>query len=347
MATAITMSRVEGDNEARGSDSTVTRITYSSPPPRSSIEALNNDARYRRLLYGRGTTSVLHSTTYPTGARIMTERAANSMKESPVYLEPRFTPPDCADAQDLASGKADILDAQLKLAQQPRRDSGVSAELEVALEPLVTEKKVAGNLKRSRPSESVKAAEAVPAEKRRKKSKGASPTSKPSKAHGAAKPARKTSHKRHANGGATSVPDLGHSVERNLTTPPSSVDKVTANNVSSSPPSSIIAKESAPMSSILPTTESHTHEEASAHPTRVPRKLRNKSGGDDLAINGNFDGMGVETVGRMREFRKGKLWYRLEVESTPEWAEEERPVVEPAPARGARRSTARAMSLKE
>ncbi|WPB01619.1 uncharacterized protein RHO25_006248 [Cercospora beticola] len=91
MATSRQNQGVRGDDKGL----TSTRIRYRSPPPREDDEVLQYLTEHRKSKNFR----------------------------------PRHTPPDVCAAQDLALGKAHILELAIRSAQSSRRDSGVNAEL--------------------------------------------------------------------------------------------------------------------------------------------------------------------------------------------------------------------------
>lgn len=142
--------RSSGDNPVRGYDATVTRIRYQSPPPRLAITQDNDDdgRSSKKLVYGdRGVTGILQTTTYPR-SKTLTLLSKAAQDKPPVVLEPRFTPPDCFEAQDDALLKAEILLQETqragkrvkraKVVKSPRRDSAVSEDDEPAPQVDVT-----------------------------------------------------------------------------------------------------------------------------------------------------------------------------------------------------------------
>jgi hypothetical protein len=99
------------------------------------------------------------------------------------------------------------------------------------------------------------------------------------------------------------------------------------------------------MASVIPTTETHVHANEPAH--AAPRRGGGRRTGrvsrrEDLTIDANFGTLNDASGPAMREFRQGSHWYRVAADTTPEWAEEERPVKSTGPAGRSRNSTARA-----
>lgn len=142
--------RVSGDHPIRGRDDTATRIYYQSPPPRTAITNDNDDdGRHSRdLVYGdRGVTGVLHETLYPR-SKALTKLAKSAVDKPAVHYEPRHTPADSFDAQDLALRQAPTSlpktqrtkksAKHVKVVKPPRRDSAVSEDDEPEPEIVVT-----------------------------------------------------------------------------------------------------------------------------------------------------------------------------------------------------------------
>ena len=66
-------------------------------------------------------------------ARTLTYFSGRNIK----HMEPRHTPPDACQAQDLALGKAEVLKAAEESAKLPRRDSAVTSEAANAVKDFV------------------------------------------------------------------------------------------------------------------------------------------------------------------------------------------------------------------